>query len=90
LSNVATVIVEIGDLDMPRLAQLAAVRSRSVARRLGWLLDQYRADLDPGPLREIAHAGDGYPTRLVRALPARGPIDPRWNLQVNSDVEPDQ
>ena len=89
LSNIATVAVEIGDLDVPRLAQLAAVRSRSVARRLGWLLDQCRADLDPGPLREIAHAGNGYPTRLVRALPARGPIDPRWNLQVNSDVEPD-
>jgi len=89
LSNVATVIIEIGDLDVSRLAQLAAIRSRSVARRLGWLLDQYRADVDPEPLREIAHAGDGYPTRLVRALPARGPIDPRWNLQVNSDVEPD-
>ncbi len=89
LSNIATVAVEIGEIDVPRLAQLAAVRSRSVARRLGWLLDQYRADLDPGPLCEIAHAGSGYPTRLVRALPARGPIDPRWNLQVNSDVEPD-
>jgi predicted transcriptional regulator of viral defense system len=89
LNHVATVAVEIGALDVPRLAQLTAVRSRSVARRLGWLLDRYRADLDPGPLREIAQAGDGYPTRLVRALPALGLIDPRWNLQVNSDVEPD-
>ena len=89
LSNIATVAVEIGDLDVSQLAQLAAVRSRSVARRLGWLLERYRADLDLEPLHEIAHAGDGYPTRLVRALPARGPIDPRWNLQVNSDVEAD-
>ena len=89
LSNIATVAVEIGEIDVQLLARLAAVRSRSIARRLGWLLDQYRADLDPEPLREIAHAGSGYPTRLVRALPARGPIDPRWNLQVNSDVEAD-
>jgi predicted transcriptional regulator of viral defense system len=89
LSNVATVIVEIGDLDVPQLARLAAIRSRSVARRLGWLLDQHRDDLDLGPLHEVACAGSGYSTRLVRALPARGPIDPHWNLQVNSDVEAD-
>ena len=88
-SNVATVAVEIGDLDVPHLTRLASVRSRSVARRLGWLLDQFRDDLDLEPLRKVALAGGGYPTRLVRSLPARGPIDPRWNLQVNSDVEPD-
>jgi len=89
LSNVATVAIEIGDLDVSRLAQLAAIRSRSVARRLGWLLDQYRDDLELEPLREVALASGGYPTRLVRALPARGPIDPHWNLQINSDVEAD-
>jgi predicted transcriptional regulator of viral defense system len=89
LSNIATVIVEIGDLDVTQLTRLAAVRSRSVARRLGWLLDQFRDDLELEPLREVARAGGGYPTRLVRSLPARGPIDPGWNLQINSDVEPD-
>lgn len=89
LNNVATVISEIGDLDVPVLARLASLRSRSVARRLGWLLDQFRADLELEPLREVALARDGHPTRLVRALPARGPIDPRWNLQINSTVEPD-
>jgi hypothetical protein len=53
------------------------------------LLSQFRNDLDLEPLRKVALAGGGYPTRLVRSLPARGPIDPRWNLQVNSDVEAD-
>lgn len=89
LNNVATVIREIGDLDVAVLARLANVRSRSVARRLGWLLARFRDDLDPEPLRGVAQAGRGYPTRLVRALPARGPIDERWSLQINSDVEPD-
>lgn len=89
LSNIATVIVEIGDLDVTQLTRLARVRSRSVTRRLGWLLDQFRDDLELEPLREVARAGGGYPTRLVRSLPARGPIDPHWNLQINSDVEPD-
>lgn len=89
LSNVATVIAEIGDLDVTQLARLAAVRSRSIARRLGWLLDQHRDDLDLEPLRRVALSGGEHPTRLVRALPARGPVDPSWNLQVNTDVEPD-
>ena len=89
LNNVATVIAEIGDLDVPVLARLASLRSRSVARRLGWLLEQFREGLELEPLVELALARDGHPTRLVRALPARGPIDPRWNLQVNSTVEPD-
>ena len=89
LSNVATVVAQIGDLDVLALARLASVRSRSVARRLGWLLDRFRDDLELEPLHEVARGGDGYPTRLVRALPARGPIDADWNLQVNSTVEPD-
>ena len=89
LSNIATVIIEIGDLDIPQLARLAAIRSRSVARRLGWLLDQYREGFDLEPLRVVAQSELGYPTRLVRALLAHGPIDPSWNLQVNSNVKPD-
>jgi predicted transcriptional regulator of viral defense system len=89
LSNIATVAVEIGEIDVPRLAQLTTARSRSAARRLGWLLEGHRDDLDLEPLRKVAHASSGYPTRLVRALPARGPIDPHWNLQVNSDVDAD-
>ncbi len=89
LSNIATVIIEIGEIDVPLLAQLAAARSRSVARRLGWLLQEHRDDLDLGALREVASAADRYPTRLVRGLPARGPIDARWSLQVNATVEPD-
>jgi predicted transcriptional regulator of viral defense system len=89
LSNLATVIVEIGDIDVVELARLTMMRSRSLVRRLGWLLDQFRDDLDLQPLRDAALTPDTYPTRLVRALPARGPIDPSWNLQVNTRVEPD-
>jgi predicted transcriptional regulator of viral defense system len=89
LSNIATVITEIGDLDVPALAQLASVRSRSTARRLGWLLERSRQDLELEPLHKVAHRESSYPTRLVRALPAHGPIDTNWNLQINSTVEPD-
>ncbi len=89
LSNIATVIVEIGAIDVSQLARLTRMRPRSVARRLGWLLDRFRDDLDLEPLCEVARSGGGHPTRLVRSDPAHGPIDPRWNLQINADVEPD-
>ncbi len=89
LNNIATVILEIGHLDVAALARLASLRSRAVARRLGWLLERFRGDLDLEALRNVALADSGYPSRLVRALPARGEIDPRWNLQINSSVESD-
>jgi predicted transcriptional regulator of viral defense system len=89
LNNLATVIVAIGYIDVVELARLAMMRSRSVVRRLRWLLDQFRDDLDLQPLRETTLAPDTHPTRLVRALPARGPLDQSWNLQVNTSVEPD-
>lgn len=89
LSNIATVVAEIGDLDVSALAQLSSVRSRSTARRLGWLLDRFRDDLELDPLRKVACAAEGYPTRLVHSLPARGAINTDWNLQVNSPIEPD-
>ncbi len=89
LSNIATVIMEIGELDMDRLARLTSLRSRSIARRLGWLLARLRTDLDMQPLRAVAEPESGHPTRLVRARPAHGEIDPAWNVQVNATVEPD-
>ncbi|MGA8353366.1 MAG: type IV toxin-antitoxin system AbiEi family antitoxin [Solirubrobacteraceae bacterium] len=89
LSNIATVMIEIGDLDVDELARLAALRSRSIARRLGWMLQQFRDDLALQPLRLAAEADNGYPTRLVRALPARGGIDQAWGVQINAAVEPD-
>lgn len=89
LSNIATVIAQIGDVDVTQLARLARLRSRSVARRLGWLLARYRMDLGLDPLRELALSDGQHPTRLVRTLPARGPIDSDWNLQINACVEGD-
>lgn len=89
ISNIATVVTQIGDLDVSQLARLASLRSRSVARRLGWLLAHYRKDLALEPLREVALADGQHPTRLVRAMPRRGLIDSEWNLQINASAESD-
>ncbi len=90
LSNVATILAELPDLDGDRLAAIVAKRSRSDARRLGWLLHLVRPDLDLGSLLELAQPGHGQLTRLAVAGPRQGQHDPRWGVLVNATVEPDE
>ena len=89
ISNVATVLKEIGELDGDQLARLAPVRDRATARRLGWLLEQYRADVDPHWLHIVARSDSGEPVLLSPSGPKRGRIDQRWGVVVNTSVEPD-
>jgi predicted transcriptional regulator of viral defense system len=89
LSNVATVLKEIGDLDSEQLARLSDLRGRSTARRLGWLLESVRPDVDTFWLRKIAQPDDGAPTKLSPSGPFRGRVDRSWGIKVNSPVEPD-
>jgi len=88
LSNVATVLAELPDLDGAQLAQLADRRARPVAQRLGWLLEHVETDVDLGPLDGLARSR----TRNV-ALDARqarrGERDERWGIIVNTHVEAD-
>ncbi len=90
LSNVATILAELPDLDSGRLATIAAKRSRSDARRLGWLLALVRDDLDLGALRELAQPGQGQPTLLAATGSRQGQLDERWGILVNTTVEPDE
>jgi predicted transcriptional regulator of viral defense system len=89
LSNVATILREIGDLDADELARLSALHPRAHARRLGWLLANFRDDIDTEPLQHVADPAHGEPVALAAASPRRGPVDPDWNLIPNIPVEPD-
>lgn len=89
ISNVVTVIKEIGGLDGERLARLAPVRDRATARRLGWILEQYRPDVDPHWLQVVARPDTGEPVLLSPSAPKRGRVDKRWGVVVNTAVEPD-
>lgn len=89
ISNVATVIKEIGELDGDGLARLAPLRDRATVRRLGWLLEQYRPDVDPHWLRVVAKPDSGQPVLLSPSAPKRGRVDERWGVLVNTIVEPD-
>ena len=89
ISNVATVLKEIGELDGDKLARLAPTRGRSTARRLGWLLERYRPDVDTHWLHIVAAPDVGEPAYLSPSSPKRGTMDKRWGLHVNAQVEPD-
>lgn len=89
LSNVATILREIGELDGAELARLSTLRPRTHARRLGWLLTKFRADVETSPLRAVADPGKGAPIPLAARGGPQGAVDHDWGLVVNTDVEPD-
>ncbi len=90
LSNVATILTELPDLDGDRLAAIAAKRSRSDARRLGWLLHLVRNDLDLDALHDLAEPTHGQSTLLAADRPRRGQHDAGWGVLVNATVEADE
>lgn len=90
LSNIATIIREIGPLNGGDLASLCSGRPRSHARRLGWLVERYSEGApDLEALERRAAPDRGTPSRLSPGGPRRGPINKRWGLWVNTEVEPD-
>jgi len=89
LSNVTTILIELGELDGAILGHVAAPHGKSTARRLGWLLEHHRPDVALDSLRIIARVQEGEPTPLSSSGPASGRLDRTWGVQVNTDVEPD-
>ncbi len=89
-SNVASVLGGLEGLDGERLARLAARRSVAEMRRLGWLLDNYTAGVDTDPLAQAARHPTAGATLLEPGEGRDGPVDTRWALILNTQVEPDQ
>jgi predicted transcriptional regulator of viral defense system len=89
MSNIATILADIGPLQGEQLARLAKSRGRGTARRLGWLLERFRPDVDTYWLREVARPQEGSAAVLVPGNPPRGPIDVNWGLWLNGTVTPE-
>jgi predicted transcriptional regulator of viral defense system len=89
VSNVATVLRQIGELDEKEIARIALAKGRGTARRLGWLIQHHRPDLDIFWLRQIARPAEGNPAVLVPGNPVQGQIDREWGLRLNGKVEPE-
>ncbi len=88
ISNVATVLKEIGELDPEILARISPLRGRPTVRRLGWLIERLRPDVDVHWLRVVARPEEGEPPFLVPG-PRSGALDRGWGLRINATVEPD-
>ncbi len=90
-SNVATVLSELAEkLDPESLAAGATRVARTDVQRLGWLLDFVeRPDLAAALSATVA-GKRLLPTPLTGARRSAGaPLDARWQVLVNDDVEPD-
>jgi predicted transcriptional regulator of viral defense system len=76
-------------LDVDRLAEQTSQRSRAATRRLGFLLESVKSDVELSALEESAK-GDRNRTLLNPKGEAHGEIDRRWQVIVNVAVEPDE
>lgn len=90
-SNIATVLSELAEkLDADKLAAGAARVARSDVQRLGWLLDFVEESKLADALAGMLEGKRLLPTPLSTArASANVPLDPRWQILVNDDVEPD-
>ena len=90
LDNVATVLVELGELDTDLLAAIGPLYPRATIRRLGWLLDEI-VDVDGlDALKRFAEPAVSPPTPLDVAGPSRAPRNTTWGIVENATVEPDR
>lgn len=93
ISNVATVLAELAEEPGLKSADIAETGLRfpvAALRRLGYLLESVGAPVDLSLLRDhLATRPMRSPSVLSPGSNRRGERDPRWNVIVNTDVEPD-
>ncbi len=92
IDNAATVLVELSEhpgFDIADVVALASHYPTSTLRRLGWILERFAERTDLNAVRSTALAGAPTPARVDPGGDLVGPIDHRWNVRVNRDVEVD-
>lgn len=94
ISNVATVIGELlenGTVDVSELARVSEGYPLAVRQRTGWMLEHVAGLLaraiDLSALEATVAGAERTP--LLPSAGRTGTADPRWNVVVNTDVEPD-
>jgi len=90
-SNIATVLIELAEALTPPLLAAGAQRvPRATVQRLGWLLDMIDEDDLAKALEAELQGQRLVPVPLNSSRDVAGaPLDPRWRVLVNDDVEPD-
>ena len=90
-NNVATVLAELAEkLDAEKLVAGASRVARSEVQRLGWLLDLVEERALSDALAKSLEGQRLLPTPLTSSRDSDdAPLDPRWRVLVNDEVEPD-
>ena len=91
LNNVATVLADLAEepgLDPVRLVQMAEQFPSATVRRLGWLLESVGAH-GLGKMQAAAMHGPATPARLDPSRDLVGPVNRRWQVRVNAQVDGD-
>jgi len=93
LNNATTVLLELSQdpgLNTARLLDVASMFPTATVRRLGYLLAQFQANVELGPLHSIVDSqSQSHASPLDPRAPLRGERDHTWNVVVNVVVEPD-
>lgn len=89
--NVATVLAELAELlDPDKLTAGAERVARSDVQRLGWLLELVGESAIADALAEVLQAERLLSIPLTSSRESNNaPLDPRWRILVNDEVEPD-
>ena len=91
LDNVATVLIELFDqhpIADRDLIEMAEHYPSASVRRIAYLLEAF-CDAHLDELHAHAVPAGREPAPLDPPGPRRGHVDPRWNVRVNTVVEPD-
>ena len=94
-SNVATVIGELLEdkkIAARKLLEASVHYPASVVQRTGWLIehasDLVGAQINLAGLQKRVATGF-EPAPLIASNPRGGPVDARWNVYINGEIEPD-
>lgn len=92
LDNVATVLRDLAErIDKDRLAEAAYPGENATAQRLGYLLEKLGFGEKASPLARAVASHRPSPVPLRPDIrQRRGAIDPRWQVIINEEVEPDE
>jgi len=91
LHNVATVLIELaedGKLDEEKLAELVPSFPLAASRRVGWIIEHF-TDVRLDALAVSVTAAVDEPSILDQYGPRSGPLDRRWRVRANREIEPD-
>jgi predicted transcriptional regulator of viral defense system len=92
VNNVANIIIELCETSKPnfkKLILLSKFYKTSSIRRLGFLIEHFTDVPVPDQFKIISDKRKVSTSLLDPKSTITGPIDKKWNLRINREVEPD-